>query len=72
VTKKGRRRKQPNLPEGTLRTVRSGRSKRSSHSRAGMSDFNPDYSYVIKDLRRIAILAGMFIALLIVLSFFLA
>jgi hypothetical protein len=33
--------------------------------------FDPDYSYVIKDLRRIGILAGSFIALLIVLSFFL-
>lgn len=38
----------------------------------GASDFNPDYSYVVKDLRRIAILASMFIALLVVLSFFLA
>lgn len=30
-----------------------------------------DYSYVIKDLRRIGILAGSFIIVLIVLSFFL-
>lgn len=34
------------------------------------SGFNPDYSDVIKDLKRIAILAGIFITLLIVLSFF--
>lgn len=34
-------------------------------------EFKPDYSYVIKDLRRIAMLAGSFIALLVVLSFFL-
>jgi hypothetical protein len=33
--------------------------------------FSPDYSYVIKDLRRIGVLAGSFIVLLIVLSFFL-
>lgn len=31
--------------------------------------FQPDYSYVIKDLKRIAILAGGFITLLIVLSY---
>ena len=34
-------------------------------------EFKPDYSYVIKDLRRIGMLAGSFIALLVVLSFFL-
>ena len=33
--------------------------------------FNPDYSPVIRDLKRIGILAGSFIAILIVLSFFL-
>lgn len=35
-------------------------------------DFNPDYSHVVKDLRRIGILAGSFFAILIVLSFFLS
>lgn len=34
-------------------------------------DFNPDYTPVIKDLQRIGILAGSFIVLLVVLSFFL-
>jgi hypothetical protein len=34
-------------------------------------DFNPDYTYVIKDLKRIAITAGGFIVLLVALSFFL-
>jgi hypothetical protein len=33
--------------------------------------FNPDYTYIIKDLRRIGVLAGSFIAILIVLSFIL-
>jgi hypothetical protein len=33
--------------------------------------FNPDYSYVKKDLRRIGILAGVFLSLLVILSFFL-
>ncbi len=34
-------------------------------------EFNPDYSPVIKDLRRIGTLAGIFVTFLIVLSFFL-
>lgn len=34
------------------------------------SDFNPDYSYVIKDLKRIGTLAGIFFVILIGLSFF--
>lgn len=34
-------------------------------------EFNPDYSHVTKDLRRIGTLAGIFITLLVVLSFFL-
>jgi len=33
--------------------------------------FNPDYSYVLKDLKRIALLAGSLIGLLILLSLFL-
>jgi hypothetical protein len=32
-------------------------------------DFNPDYSDVIKDLKRIGILAGTFIVILVGLSF---
>lgn len=40
----------------------------SSSSRA---EFNPDYSDVKKDLARIGTLAGFFIVVLIVLSFFL-
>ena len=42
-------------------------------SRRGMSstEFNPDYSYVISDLKRIGTLAGLFFVVLIVLSFIL-
>jgi len=32
-------------------------------------DFNPDYTYVKKDLRTIGILAGIFITALVILSF---
>lgn len=35
------------------------------------AEFNPDYGDVKYDLKRIGILAGTFIAILIVLSFFL-
>ena len=38
---------------------------------ARSSEFNPDYSHVKRDLRRIGILAGSAFAFLIVLSFFL-
>ena len=55
------------------------RSKRSVGNRgvpAGVAmptrgEFNPDYTYVKRDLKRIGILAGSFFAILIVLSFFL-
>ncbi|PKO06129.1 MAG: hypothetical protein CVU41_08440 [Chloroflexi bacterium HGW-Chloroflexi-3] len=43
----------------------------SPRNRLSTTDFNPDYSYVVKDLKRIGILAGSFIAILIVLTFFL-
>ena len=35
------------------------------------AEFNPDYSDVKKDLKNISILAGSFIFILVVLSFFL-
>ncbi len=35
------------------------------------SSFNPDYGFIVKDLRRIGTIAGSFIVILIVLSFFL-
>lgn len=37
-------------------------------NRSSEREFNPDYSYVIKDLKRIGILAGTFFAVLIVLA----
>lgn len=36
-----------------------------------MTEFNPDYTYIKGDLRRIGILAGSFFVLLVALSFFL-
>lgn len=44
---------------------------RSSSTPSSSTEFNPDYSYVISDLKRIGVLAGTFITILVVLSFFL-
>jgi hypothetical protein len=38
---------------------------------ATAAEFNPDYGPVKKDLKRIGILAGTFMAILVALSFFL-
>ncbi len=48
-------------------------NKRTTVGAAGSSrnEFNPDYSDVKKDLTRIGSLAGFFIVVLIVISFFL-
>jgi len=42
----------------------------SAASSSARTEFNPDYTHVKRDLRRIGILAGSFFAILIVLSFF--
>jgi hypothetical protein len=39
--------------------------------RTSTGEFNPDYGYVIKDLKRIGVLAGSFFVILIALSIFL-
>jgi len=40
-------------------------------SRTSTAEFKPDYGYVIKDLKRIGVLAGSFFVILIALSIFL-
>jgi len=40
-----------------------------SSGRSFTTEFNPDYSQTIKDLKRIAILAGTFFVVLVVLAF---
>jgi len=52
----------------------SAASPTAASSRAQSSSlpvFNPDYTYIVKDLRRIGVLAGSFIAILVILSFIL-
>ncbi len=43
----------------------------SPRARLSSTDFNPDYTYVKQDLKRIGILAVSFIGVLLVLTFFL-
>lgn len=53
--------------ESPVKTVAAPTGRYSASS----SEFNPDYTPIIKDLKRIGILAGSFFAVLIILSFFL-
>ncbi|MGD0574748.1 MAG: hypothetical protein ABSB61_05185 [Anaerolineales bacterium] len=39
--------------------------------RSRVESFNPDYQHIRKDLRRIALIAGTFIVVMVILSFFL-
>jgi hypothetical protein len=45
------------------------RSSFSRRSVAAPVEFNPDYTYVVHDLKRIGVLAGTFFVVLIALSF---
>ncbi len=61
--------KKRSISSGTTAAVTTISTPR--NRQAGSSEFNPDYSYVKKDLTRIGILAGSFFIVLVVLSFFL-
>ncbi len=50
----------------TSRTV----SAPASISSSRRSEFNPDYSLIKRDLKRIGVLAGSFLAILIILALF--
>ncbi|NIS79795.1 MAG: hypothetical protein GTO14_06225 [Anaerolineales bacterium] len=60
--------RRPNLPPETFQAIRTAESPSVAPSKR---DFNPDYAHVVKDLKRIGLLAGFFIVLLVVLSIFL-
>jgi hypothetical protein len=68
--KSKKRTRKPNLPEEVYRVVKT-KEETSLSAEGNQRGFNPDYSYVRKDLKRIALLAGFFIILLVVLSFYL-
>jgi hypothetical protein len=72
VSKKSRKKRLRNRSTQAPAVSRSQASVGYSQRRLkSKDDFQPDYSYVIEDLKRIGILAGSFVTLLIVLSFFL-
>jgi len=57
----------PTTPVKSSAAVSSGTKSSVAYS----TEFNPDYGYVKKDLKRIGLLAGSFFVVLVVLSFFL-
>lgn len=61
------------MPKKTKRTTgsRTTTTVSMAPSTSSRTEFNPDYSYVKRDLTRIGTLAGVFIAILVALSFFL-
>ncbi len=65
--RKKRKERRPNLPQQVL-SGEGTKSKRPSVTLRSKGDFNPDYSYVITDLRRIGVLAASFIVILIILA----
>jgi hypothetical protein len=57
---------------GKKRTSKTRTRASSTGESQGLPDnFNPDYTYVIQDLRRIGLLAGIFLTILVLLAFFL-
>jgi hypothetical protein len=72
VSRKSRKKRIRQKPDRAM-NIASVRSSTPSQGRAtGLGkDFQPDYTYVIEDLKRIAVLAGSFVVILIILSFFL-
>ena len=46
----------------------TGKTNQGNEKTVNNGDFNPDYSYVIKDLKRIGILAVTFITILVILA----
>jgi hypothetical protein len=65
MSKKRKRKTQPSNEVG-----RRNSSGVKTSSRNLPDGFNPDYTYVRKDLRTIGILASIFITILVVLSIF--
>lgn len=55
--------------EAAVMSFPSAPAQQSTSSRS--SDFNPDYTYITNDLRRIAAIWGSFIVIFIILSFIL-
>ena len=71
--KKAKRLRRPNIPMAVGPTMAVGggleMSQEAPASRGESAQANFDYSHIRKDLTRIGVLAGSFIAILVVLSF---
>jgi len=59
------------IKESFMAKTRRTTTRRPAASAQAPLEFNPDYTDVKRDLKRIGILASSFIVLLVVLSFFL-
>ena len=70
MSKKSKKR-QARKKRKTTQPVGDQVSPRADRTRLSASEFNPDYSQTIKDLKRIGILAGTFFTILVALAFFL-
>jgi hypothetical protein len=60
-----------NVSKSTLVSSPDSAVKTSTRTRLSTAEFNPDYTAIKSDLKRIGILAGSFFVILVVLSFFL-
>jgi len=60
-----------NVSKATVITTPDVAVKATTRTRLLTTEFNPDYTAIKGDLKRIAILAGSFFVILITLSFFL-
>jgi hypothetical protein len=59
------------MPKKTRRQVSRTGAFMPAQQRATTTEFNPDYTYIRRDLRRIGTLAAGFFVILVALSFFL-
>jgi hypothetical protein len=71
MSKKSKKRQSRKKRTTSSQTSVQSATVKSEQTKTYNSGFDPDYSRTIKDLKRIGILAGTFIAFLVVLSFFL-
>ena len=59
------------MPKKNRRQVSKSAAFMPQQQAPRVTEFNPDYTYIRRDLGRIAMLAGGFFVILVVLSFFL-
>jgi hypothetical protein len=71
MSKKQKRQVSTTTPKAVTSTRSATTSARPISLRSSAFDFNPDYTHVKTDLKRIATIIGSFVVVLIGLSFFL-